>query len=171
LVVQSRWFGLPYDNIPPLEQIKAELNGADKTVRDSERDNPLVVERVRSAWREWIADLEAVLGTSGRLPPLSARISILRVGDGAIVALPGEMFYQAGRDLAAQLIAEPVCVAAYCHGYIGYVPTPESFALGGYEVEEAHRYVGLWRISPQATSLIADEVLSLWNSCGGAIHE
>ncbi|MBP7936160.1 MAG: neutral/alkaline non-lysosomal ceramidase N-terminal domain-containing protein [Phycisphaerae bacterium] len=171
LAVQSHSFSLPYDRVPPLQLIKAELGRADKTVRDSERDNPIIVERVRRAWQEWLADLEAALSSNGQLPPLPVRISILRLGDGAIVALPGEMFYETGRDLAACLKAEPVCVAGYCHGYIGYIPTPESFPLGGYEVEEAHRYIGLWRVSPQTTSLIRNQVLSLWNSCGGAVHE
>ena len=171
LIVRSRRFCLPYDRIPPLEQIRDRLNIADKTIRDSERENPMIVERIRTAWQDWTAELETALDSDRQLPPLPVRISILRVGDGAIVALPGEMFFEAGRDLAARLKADPVCVAAYCHGYIGYVPTPESFPLGGYEVEEAHRYIGLWRVAPEATSLIRDQVLNVWDSCGGAIRE
>lgn len=171
LEVRSRRFALPHDTMPPLPDIEAGLSTADRTVRDTERGDPRIVERIRRAWGEWITELRAATAGDRPLPPVPARVSVARIGDGAIVALPGEVFYETGRDLAARLGAEPVCVAAYCHGYIGYVPTPESFPLGGYEVEEAHRYIGLWRVSPQATSIIADQVLNLWESCGGTIHE
>ena len=79
------------------------------------------------------------------LPPQPARISLVRIGGGAIVALPGEVFFGIGQRMAARFNAEPIFVAAYCHGYIGYVPDREAFAYGGYEVEESHRYVNLWR--------------------------
>lgn len=166
LAVRSRRLELAHDVVPRLADIQAELNGVDRTVREVERADPRVIERIRTAWREWIAELATAIGSDGRLPPLAARVSVARIGEGALVALPGEMFYEAGRDIARELSAKPVCVAAYCHGYIGYIPTPEAFALGGYEVEEAHRYTGLWRVNQQAASSIRQQVAGLWRTCG-----
>jgi hypothetical protein len=166
LQMHSSRFTLEHDRLPDLAQIEADLSKADNTVRDAERDDPLVRQRIRAAWREWFGELKSVLDREGKLPPLPARISIMRLGDGAVIALPGEVFHGIGSRIAASLPADPALVAAYCHGYIGYVPAPEAFPLGGYEVEEAHRYAGLWRIAPQAASVLAAQVADLWRSPG-----
>jgi hypothetical protein len=171
LAAASRRFFLPYDALPPLEQLRDGLVAVDKTVRDEEREQPLVVQRIHTAWREWMQDLEAAVRKDGSLAPQPARISLVRIGEGCVVGLPGELFYEAGRDVAAGLGLDPVMVAAYCHGYVGYIPTPESFPLGGYEVEEAHRYTGLWRVSPESTALIKEQVWALWQSMGDSCHE
>jgi hypothetical protein len=171
LAAASRRFSIPYDTLPPLEQLRDGLVAVDKTVRDEEREQPLVVQRIQTAWYEWMRDLEAAVGKDGSLTPQPARISIVRIGEGCVVGLPGELFYEAGRDMVASLGLDPVVVAAYCHGYVGYIPTPESFHLGGYEVEEAHRYTGLWRVSPESTTLIKKQVLALWQSMGDSRNE
>jgi neutral ceramidase len=72
--------------------------------------------------------------------------------------LPGDVFFEIGQRIAAELGAGPACVVGYSHGYIGYVPDRGAFALGGYEVAESHRYVGLWRVSPAAEDVLQDQV-------------
>ena len=158
LRVESVRFQLPYDDLPPLATLEADLEKADRTVRPQERENQVIHGRVRAAWDQWLSELEQVRHGRRRLLPLEVRVSLIQIGRGAIVALPGEVFFQIGQRIAAQLDADPVCVAAYCHGYIGYVPTRAAFAQGGYEVEESHRYVGLWRVSPAAENLLQEQV-------------
>jgi hypothetical protein len=36
------------------------------------------------------------------------------------------------------------------------IPDAEAFTHGGYEVEEAHRCVALWRVGPASESLLLD---------------
>jgi hypothetical protein len=84
--------------------------------------------------------------------------------------LPGEVFFGIGERIAGQLLAEPVCMAAYCHGYVGYVPDAASFAYGGYEVDESYRYTGLWRGSPQSESILTAQLLELWQQLGGEVR-
>jgi len=112
-----------------------------------------------------LAELRDAL-RGGDLPPLRSRVGVVRIGRGVVVALPGEVFYEAGRAIAARIDADPVCVAVYCHGYIGYVPVPEAYEHGGYEVEEAHRFGGLWRVGPETPALLRREVLDLWETVG-----
>ena len=45
--------------------------------------------------------------------------------------------------------------AGYANGTIGYVPTPESYPEGGYEVTHA------CRVGPEAAGMIADQSLEL----------
>ena len=83
-------------------------------------------------------------------PPSSgwkARVSVLRWGPATIVALPGEPFAQASLEIRRQLPsltdAKVVAVLGYSDGCPGYFPACGEYALGGYEVEQAHRYYGM----------------------------
>ena len=167
LRIGSTRLQLPHDDLPPLEQIQRDLEKEDRTVRQEEKGNQVIQARIRAAWDEWLKELKQVVHGESDLPPLPARVSVARVGSGAIVALPGEVFFDIGQRIAAGLDADPVCMAAYCHGYIGYVPDPEAFAMGGYEVEEAHRYLGIWRVSPRAEAILTSQVNRLWKDLGG----
>ena len=169
LRIASCAFTIPHDTPPDMAQLAAELDQSDRTVRDEERGDPQVGQRLHQAWCEWHDELTDAM-RSGPLPPIPARVSVMTLGGGAIVALPGEVFFEIGQAIASRLAASPVCVAAYCHGYIGYVPTPHACAEGGYEVTEAHRYMGLWRISPQAATMIEKRALQLWRDVGGELR-
>ncbi len=161
LAAGSRRLDLPIDAVPPLAGIQADIRKADRTVREEDRSQEIVRERLRLAWEEWLNDLSTALAR-GPLPPVPARVSFLRAGRGALVVLPGEVFFKMGERLAAELRAEPAAVAAYGHGYIGYVPTADAYAAGGYEVNESHRYVGLWRLHPEAGERLIEAARGLW---------
>ena len=68
--------------------------------------------------------------------PLVVEVQALRIGELAIVAVPGEPFAEIG---VAVRKASPFAFTMFC-GYsdgVGgdYVPTSEEYAFGGYEVE------------------------------------
>ncbi len=158
----SRRLDLPYDDLPPLKEIRAQLRQPDRTVRDEDRSQAKVRARVRAAWREWLGEMTEAL-RRGPLPSVPARLSLVRVGRGALVVLPGEVFFETGGRIAAALPADPAAVAAYGHGYIGYVPAAEAYGEGGYEVNESHRYVGLWRLHPGTSTRLVQTVRKLWD--------
>lgn len=167
LRIGSRRCLLPLDAVPPPDALARALDGQDRTVRDAERGSDEVRDRLQRAGRDWLSDLRQTLGGGASLPPVPARLSVLRIGRGGLIALPGEVFFDLGARLAARLDADPVCVAAYVHGYIGYVPTRDAYADGGYEVDEAHRYLGLWRLAPEAGEMLVDEAARLWRGLAG----
>ncbi|HUY26256.1 MAG TPA: neutral/alkaline non-lysosomal ceramidase N-terminal domain-containing protein [Candidatus Binataceae bacterium] len=68
---------------------------------------------------------------------LAAGMSVFAIGDLAIVAIPGEAFVEFGLALRANPYFAHTIVACYCNDLIGYIPTRESYPLGGYEVETA----------------------------------
>jgi hypothetical protein len=164
--VESVRFSLPYDATPPIKTLDTEVEQADCTVRPEEQGNEAVRARLRTAWSEWLRDLNKIASTGQVLPPQSTRISLLRIGGGAIIALPSEVFCGIGQRIAARINAAPTIVAAYCHAFIGYLPDREAFAFGGYEVEESHRYINLWRAAPAAEEILQEQVAELWSrSC------
>lgn len=77
----------------------------------------------------------------------TARISVLHWGPAVIVALPGEPFTQASLEIRRRISsltdADVVAILGYSDGCPGYFPSCDEYSLGGYEIEEAHRYYGM----------------------------
>lgn len=71
------------------------------------------------------------------------RVSRLDWGGLPIVALPGEIFAETGLAVRAACSGRPALVVSYADGTPGYIPPASEFASGGYEVDEAHRFIGM----------------------------
>jgi Neutral/alkaline non-lysosomal ceramidase, N-terminal len=68
---------------------------------------------------------------------LATRLALARIGDVAIVGLPGEAFVEFGLALKANPYFPHTFVIGYCNDLIGYIPTREAYPQGGYEVDSA----------------------------------
>jgi hypothetical protein len=64
-----------------------------------------------------------------------AEISGVRIGDLAIVAIPGEVFARTGIKIKEISSLANTIVAGYSNGGLGYLPPDEAFDEGGYETE------------------------------------
>ncbi len=64
---------------------------------------------------------------------IQTEVQALRVGEAAIVALPGEIFVELGLAIKARSPFAPTLLAELANDYIGYVPTTKAFHEGGYE--------------------------------------
>ncbi len=69
----------------------------------------------------------------GRDGPVPVRLSALALGPLLHVGISGELFVALGRSIRAALGDECTCVAALCDGTVGYIPSEDAFAVGGYE--------------------------------------
>ncbi len=68
-----------------------------------------------------------------KLPPTrEVKIQTLRVGDTAVVGLPMEVYTATGRELRFMSPFPHTVVISLANGCNGYMPTEESFRLGGY---------------------------------------
>ena len=65
--------------------------------------------------------------------PDHVEVMAIRIGDVAVVGLPGEAFCQLGLEIKRHSPAAHTLVAGLCNDAIGYLPTRESFEQGGYE--------------------------------------
>ena len=85
-------------------------------------------------------------------------IQILRVGDIAIVGLPGEPFVEGGLRIKAASPVRNTLIVHDINQYVGYIPTREAFARGGHELS-----TGNWsKLVPEALDMIVDaSVVSL----------
>jgi neutral ceramidase len=84
---------------------------------------------------------------------LATAMSIVTVGNLALVGIPGELFVELGLALKANPHFAQTFVAGYCNDLIGYIPTRAAYAEGGYEVDTA-------RIAAGSGETIVDTALS-----------
>ncbi len=72
-----------------------------------------------------------------------ARFGLVSLGEELqLFAIPGELFCSIGMDLKKSAQPAHLLVCGYAGGTVGYMPSEDAFAQGGYEVESAYRYYG-----------------------------
>ncbi|WP_114854379.1 alkaline ceramidase [Brachybacterium sp. YJGR34] len=96
----------------------------------------------------------------------TGRVSVVRLGTVTIVALPGEPFWQIAEEIRDR-IDGPCLVLGYADGCPGYIPTAEEIPLGGYEVEDAHRYYGMpGPFAAGSDQILIDKAVTAWREAG-----
>lgn len=136
-------------------------NAGARTGFAATHDNPALGADSLAAWADGM--LKAFFDTDGRYAgPASetARFGFLELQarEGTSLqffSLPGEAFSRIGLALKAAAAPSQLFVCGYCGGSVGYIPTADAFAQGGYEVEQAYMYYGRpAALSPSTESLI-----------------
>jgi hypothetical protein len=65
-------------------------------------------------------------------------LQAIRIGDVGLVSAAGEIFAQSGMRVKANSPFISTMFAGYTNGLVCYIPPPEEYARGGYEVEEVY---------------------------------
>ena len=86
-----------------------------------------------------------------------AEVQVIGLGDVALVAVPGEYFVEFGLQIKAASEAPITLVVELANGSIGYIPTAEALAEGGYEGSSA-------KYTPDAGQMLADAALGMIRS-------
>lgn len=94
---------------------------------------------------------------------MSAQVQVFRLGDAAIVALPGEVFVESGLGIKTGASASPVFVVSLANGYIGYICTDRALTEeGGYETWAANSSLGGVGTAPAMETLANDLLARLF---------
>jgi hypothetical protein len=89
--------------------------------------------------------------------PLHVELAALRVGDARFLFIPGEPFVETGLAVYAASPDRFTVVAGYAEDWIGYIPTDEALAEGGYETGP-----GAWsRVGPGGEERVRHAALDL----------
>ncbi len=139
---------LPVDGVPrvlnatvslALDRPEGDLNGA---ADGWERELKEGVAPPRSVLLpHWIAWARANAATE--LKNWDGRVSVIDLGAAVITAAPGEVFAATGLAIRAACRDRLAFVLGYADDTPGYIPPQGEYDFGGYEVDEAHRFVGL----------------------------
>ena len=79
------------------------------------------------------ASTRSIEYTRRRHPEFPYEVQVFRIGETAIVGLPGEPFVEGQLAIKVKSPAYPTYVAHCCSHYVGYLPTREAGARGGHE--------------------------------------
>lgn len=142
----------------PLRHIDPEVEQAARELLEDEEYD----ENDAAAYREHTyARMVIELVEEKRERPLTpAEVQALRLGDVALVMLPGEVFVEHGLTIKLQSPARRTFVVELANGIVGYIPTREAFLGGGYE----QRLGNNSKLSPVAGEMMTETGLALLDS-------
>lgn len=152
----SMLVGLPLKKYPPVEETAKALRRADERLSelssaqdDSEELRHAKSEHLYASITNFYAR-EASTMPDGLLP---IELQGVRVGDSVFVAVPGEVFVEIGLRLK-QNSPHQTFIVGLANGYIGYLPTREAYAVGGYEVVSA-------KCRPESADILIEKIIDL----------
>jgi neutral ceramidase len=100
---------------------------------------------------------EAEIASGNPRTAVAASVHAVRIGDGAIVTAPGEIFAEIGMAVRERSPADVTLFAGYTNGCISYIPAASEYPLGGYEPTYGHKTYGLpAQVSPVSDGLLVE---------------
>ena len=121
------------------------------------------------AWLEELMPWSAELQGDGDLKKVAMELQAFKIGDVALVSAGGEIFVETGLAVKQRSPLNSTMFAGYSNGSVGYIPLPEDFPRGGYEVYEAYLGYRLPApVAPEAAGLIEDHAVELLSRLTGS---
>ncbi len=159
LAVASTVVDLPLKRVPTIAEVQAERDHHQKNLEKARREgaglealNPI---QYHISWADdAIAQLKE--GPYDRVP---AFIQAIRIGDTAIVAIPGEAFAEISLAIRERSPAgrANTIFSGYSNGVISYLPSAAEYPHGGYEVDYAHHSYGLIeQVAPESEAILVE---------------
>jgi hypothetical protein len=105
----------------------------------------------------WARRTQAQLAARTAPTEVGASLSAVRIGDGVIVAAPGEIFSEIGLAVKERSPAQVTLYAGYTNGIVSYFPTAAEYPFGGYEPGYGNRSFGLpSQVTPDAERILVE---------------
>jgi hypothetical protein len=106
------------------------------------------------SWPENYAREQILL--AGWPETVSLPMQVLRIGELAVAAWPGEIFAATGLDLKRRRPARTLFNVSLANGWFGYIPPPEQFVFGAYETWRMRTCPLATNAIPQMTAVLLD---------------
>lgn len=164
LAFAERTIELPLAPLPPREAVERERAAIEARLREL-KEPAGGGARALLALKQWATECLAEIegGSPSTLtgrPRTQAALQAVRAGAATFVFVPGELFVELGLDIQRRSPFPFTQVVGYANGWVGYLPTEEAVAEGGYE-PTAYRYWQNRPLVPAAGRMVADAALEL----------
>ena len=138
-------------------QLKAELK---KIASDG---GDIWAQQIPQAHLEWAqGTLDWVKKGKDREQSQRFEIQVLALGGLALLGMEGEIFSRYQLELEEESPLPATLLCGYANGCVGYVPTADEYARGGYVVDSAYKvYPSVQMIAPESEELIRRAARSL----------
>jgi len=146
-------FDIPFRNFP-----KKVFADAHKLIESNPEPKWTDETHTRAEW-DWffaasLVDLSHVIAKQAAF---EYEIQAVRLGDLAILVLPGEPFVEAQLQIKERSPAKRTFMAHMSNFYVGYIPTPDAIKRGGYETRPSSAS----KLAPEALQMITDKSVAL----------
>jgi len=118
--------------------------------------------RVQRAMDEWREQALAAIA-EGAPAQVEVGVHAIRLGPLRLAAIGAEVFSHMTEALRA-ILGFRTYVVGYANGVVGYLAPRVVYDEGGYEIEDAYKYYGLFRLAPDSYDRVYDEALALLQS-------
>ncbi len=136
----------------------ASIDGLKLAIKAAARSSDVSLRRVPEARLNWARQLLAMDSSTARSQPLA--VHGLRIGDLRLLGLEGEIFARYQIDLERADSMAWLC--GYADGNIGYVPTADEYARGGYEIDDAFKvYPTILAVAPESEAILRASMASV----------
>lgn len=160
---------LPLAPPPPREELIHRLARARREYEAPPAGDGIVGRRRFAATALGWAERAYRAMLAGEIPTtVSVPLQVFRLGDiCALFAAPFEVLSSVGAAVERNAGERPpLFLAGYANGCLGYLPGPDDFTLGGYEVEEAFKwYRQIAGFTPGAAGVVVKEAGHMLRDC------
>jgi neutral ceramidase len=160
-------FPLPLKKYPPPTETARALRNAEEylqSLNGSDRQNAVEMDKLLRAKSDALyASIEnfyAVETEKFTDRVMEIELQGIRIGDAVFIAVPAEVFVEIGLQLK-KYAPRKTYIVGIANGYIGYLPTSQSYKIGGYEVVSA-------RCAAETHELFIDKAIELERQLFGA---
>lgn len=153
---------LPLLPLPTVAQLTALRDAAKANLAAIAAPRETVEAKVQRATVAWAEETLAQVEAGVAPTIVKAPVQVVRIGDLALVGIPGELFSGLGRQIKDAVADAHVLIVGYANEGVGYIPDRSAYERGGYEVADAYRYYGAPAApAPEAGELIVKESVRL----------
>ena len=140
LAATSQPLALPLQPLPTVAELNQTIAEIEQRLADPELMQQPYQPQIQGAMLAWATSTLDNVTTGQAATVVMTELQVLRIGDLALVSAPGELFVELGLAIKAGAAVEHLFVCGFSNDNIGYIPTPQAYPQGGYEVAEAYKY-------------------------------
>lgn len=153
--------------LPTLDEISSLISKSereiDRAARRGATEGELRVLRFHGV--NWARKIEKELRSGHPRTSVRGSIHAVRIGDGAVVTGPGEVFTEIGLAVKERSPADVTLYAGYTNGVVSYFPTAAEYPRGGYEAVYANKPFGLpSQVAPNCERILIETGVRLVRS-------
>lgn len=165
---------LPTVTYSPIVNVRTVSSTMQMKLKDIPEMNEIrsMAQLVEKQWGvntdEWLTIVLEKYKQGIRQLRIDLEVQLFQINDGIFSGIPMEPFSETALEMKESLQNELAFFGGYTNGYIGYLPTKEEFAYGGYEVELSPVVYGpvtnlLMPLEENTAELIVKKVTGLCN--------
>lgn len=166
---------LPLQQLPSRETAEEILRERESEVAKlwkAGADGPPL--NIAGRYRHWAENLVQFIA-SGRKPALQASIQVIKIGDIAITAFPGETFSTLGLEVKRQSPFAHTLFLGYSNGCVCYIPTRDAFPKKGWSIRDPYyvpdqlfqAYLVPVALQPECGELVVERSVALLKEMAG----